>query len=401
MRLGLYSPALSRRRRTLLLGSDAPDLTNSTFTASAFANAADGATVTTLTFTAKDAAGNTMANVPLTWSVGRTTLAASRIFVTTDVASIDADGIDTCTITTRVMSSDGEDGYPMRGIPAANVVISVSGSGNTITQPAAATDANGTTTGSFVTTGAGTKVVTVTVLGVASSNLPSVEAGGAPPATLYSWDFNNGTYDDLLTYQIDPGIAADGTAVAGYSVQFDWTSGAEYTQILAYAPTTQYKKLHIRFRYKQDATTNNSGIKKTVRYRANIGGTGGQAVGTFNIQSDGFLFFGDNYGNGLNEWQSGYGTGDAIYVDNHPDTFQSTWRYIEAMVDYTDTSRQKAKMWIDGVLVIDRDLALGTPVPDSLYFERVWMLSTFNNPADTRSEWIDSVVIATGTIGMP
>ena len=392
----------ARRRRRLLLAYGPPSALTSALVTAAFANAADGATVTTLTFTAKDASGNPMAGVPLTWSVERITLDAGESFILVNPSDIDSDGVDSSVITAQVTKLIDGEYVGMRGIPAANVVLAVSGTGNTVTQPSAATDRNGETDGSVVTTqAAATKTVSQTTLGLAMTRTATLTTDGTAPTTLYDWDFNDGTVDELLTYQIDPGVVVDATALAGYSCQFDWTSGAEYTQILAYAPAAQYAKLYIRMHHKQDATADNGGIKKTFRFRGNVGGSGGQAVGTFNIQSDGFLFFGDNYGNGLNEWQSGYGTSDAIYVDNKPDTLHSTWRYLEVMVDYTDTSRQKAKMWVDGVLIIDRDLALGTPVPDSLYFERLWMLSTFNNPADNRSEWIDEVVVATVPIGMP
>src|SRR5258706_13781997 len=49
------------------------------------------------------------------------------------------------------------------GIAAANVVLASTGTGNTLTQPSAATDANGQTTGTLKSTTAAVKTVSVTI----------------------------------------------------------------------------------------------------------------------------------------------------------------------------------------------------------------------------------------------
>ena len=323
--------------------------------------------------------------------------------VTVD-ATMTADGVDTSTVTITAIWQMFPDGayVPMPDVASSEIVVAVSGSNNTITQPTAKTNASGVTTASFTTTTAETKTVTVRIRGrLLVQTGACIAGGGAPPTTLFSHQFADSTYGGLATYQVTPGIVTDATALSGKSVQLDWTSGAEYAQIISFPPATSYKKLYIRIHYKQDATADNSGIKKTIRFRGNVGGVGGKALGTFNIQSGRFLFYGDDYGNGQNENQTGYLGSDPIFVDNKPDTLRSTWRYLEMMVDYTDTAKQVASMWIDGTLIISRDLAISPSIDSSAYFEKIWVFSTFNSPKDNRSEWLGEVVVSTAVIGMP
>ena len=205
---------VGRRRRET---GAAVDATQSTFTASAFANAADGATSTTLTFTAKDAAVNVVPNAPLTWSVERITLAAGDVVVTASPATIDDDGADRSYILATVENAD----RPIRGIPAANCVLAATGAGNTVTQPATATDLNGQTSGHLVSTVAATKVASYTVLGVAITDTASVvvEAAGVP-TTYATANFDAGTFPDVtnpyadrVTIMDDPTPRATGKVV--------------------------------------------------------------------------------------------------------------------------------------------------------------------------------------------
>ena len=243
MRLGLFSPALSRRRRTLILGGAAPDTTQSTYTSSAFANAADGATSTTLTFTAKDAAGNAMATMPLAWSVERITLAAGDPVVTAAPSTIDDDGADRSYITLTALDASDR---PLRGIPAANCVLAATGSGNTVTQPATATDLNGQTSGYIVSTVAATKVASYTVLGVAITDTASVvvEAAGVP--TVYAESaFTGGTispftdvWGNRITVISDPTGSGRGNLV---EITYAPASGGSMERALKYTHGSQLR----------------------------------------------------------------------------------------------------------------------------------------------------------------
>jgi adhesin/invasin len=82
--------------------------------------------------------------------------ALSRVEVSR-AAQVLADGEDRVTVTVTVKQKDGA---PLEG---RTVRVEVSGDGNTVTQPASKTDAEGKTTASVVSTGAGSKTVTASV----------------------------------------------------------------------------------------------------------------------------------------------------------------------------------------------------------------------------------------------
>jgi hypothetical protein len=71
-----------------------------------------------------------------------------------DTLSADG-GASTITVTAR-----DANGNPVAG---RTVVLAATGTGNTLTQPVAVTDANGVATGALASTGAGAKVVTATI----------------------------------------------------------------------------------------------------------------------------------------------------------------------------------------------------------------------------------------------
>ena len=84
---------------------------------------------------------------------------ADQSSLAVDQATMSADGIDVTTVTVTVR--DAFDNL----IPGVAVTLAVSGTGNTITQPAA-TDASGVATGSFTASVAETKTVSATADGV-------------------------------------------------------------------------------------------------------------------------------------------------------------------------------------------------------------------------------------------
>ena len=219
------------------------------------------------------------------------------------------------------------------------------------------------------------------------------------PGVLLSHGFDNGTMGDLWKWGT-PRVVTDPTATGGRSVQVDWAShpGRDGDQGIGYSIPILTRKLHLRFRYKQDALANNTGIKKTVRFR----GDNNAALGTFNIQWGSFLFYGDNYTvTPWNIWPTGRATNDSSFVNNLPDSFRGRWRYIEVMVDYTVAGRVKAGLWVDGTQIINYDAALDKVLPANFALKQAWMASVFNDPAGTQTDWFDSVVVSTSYIGVP
>ena len=116
------------------------------------------------------APSDTVVVVPGAISAATSTVAAAP-------ATIAADGgASTVTVTAR-----DANGNP---IPGVTVVLAATGAGNTITQPATVTDANGVTTGSLSSTAAGAKVVSATIggVGVTQTDTVTVTAGNVSAA---------------------------------------------------------------------------------------------------------------------------------------------------------------------------------------------------------------------------
>ena len=108
-----------------------------------------------------------------TFNVSAGMVSASPSTVAASPTSITA-GSGTATITVTAKDASGN---PVSG---ATVVLSATGSGNTITQPSALTNASGVTTGTIASTGAGTKTVTATANAVTLTQKPSVTVTPAP-----------------------------------------------------------------------------------------------------------------------------------------------------------------------------------------------------------------------------
>jgi hypothetical protein len=138
-----------------------------------------------------------------------------------------ADGSDATTVTVTARDAQGDP------VPGAAVVLSVSGSENTITQPAV-TDASGAATGSFTTTSAGTKTVSASAGGVSVTQTQDVTAD-PPPAFSLSVQLSGnqqGTISgDVLPY-IDCNqvlIPLEGTLETQGVCDVDYPVGTEIT----------------------------------------------------------------------------------------------------------------------------------------------------------------------------
>ena len=109
----------------------------------------------------------------------------STVEATTPVAaSVDPNGPkSTITITAKDAYSN-----PIQGIAPENIVVSSTGTGNTITQPTTATDASGQTTATIHSTKPETKTITVTISSTAITDDASVVFTGWPALTIEKSD---------------------------------------------------------------------------------------------------------------------------------------------------------------------------------------------------------------------
>lgn len=195
---------------------------------------ADGTSTSTITITAKDAYGNPIPGIPdvnvvvastgtgntivqpttATNASGQTTatmsstLAESKTIsatingtAITDTAAavfttpspspsqciveattpVVADGTSTTIIT---ITANDAYGHPIPGIPAASIVVSSTGTGNTIGPPTTATDASGQTTATMKSTVAETKTISATIGGVSVTDTAVVIFTAGAPAQL-------------------------------------------------------------------------------------------------------------------------------------------------------------------------------------------------------------------------
>lgn len=138
-------------------------------------------------------------------------------------------GQSTCTATTPVntgslstvtVTAKGAGGSPLSG---QTVTIAVSGTNNTINQPASTTDVNGRTTATFSSTTAETKTITATAGGVVITQQPSVVVQSGPTPLLLE-DFS--TYSNTANWLSDPrGIYSVAEDVNTGFMQLDTSQG--------------------------------------------------------------------------------------------------------------------------------------------------------------------------------
>jgi hypothetical protein len=275
--------------------------------------------------------------------------------------------------------------------------VTYSATGGTITTAGLYTAPAAAGTYQVIAAHTGGTIKDTSVVTVQAAAAPPPSGGGTvPQGTLFNANFDNGTLGALTSWGSPaPKVVSDPTANGGKAVQFDWRKGDEQN-IGLLAQMSAGKKVYVRVRYKQGANADNSGIKKTIRIRATIDGVSDRAIGTLDIQWGGWNFFGDDFGDGDNHFQT-----VASVATAGPDTFRGVWRYLEFMVDYTTAGYQKAKVWVDGVQVLDASVKLSQAVPSNMNIDWVYLASVFNGPSDTRSEWFDDVAISTDYIGVP
>jgi Bacterial Ig-like domain (group 1)/Filamin/ABP280 repeat len=156
--------------------------------------------------------GQDLDGSPVVFSASATAggVSASESTVEASPATITAsNGSSAATITVRVRDRFGN---PVAGVPVA---LAVDGTGNTLTQPGAPTDANGVATGRLSATVAGTRTVSATAGGVDLEQTASVTVQpGTPSATTSTAAVPNGSAGQETTIEIQLKDAL-GNAVPG------------------------------------------------------------------------------------------------------------------------------------------------------------------------------------------
>jgi hypothetical protein len=144
--------------------------------------------------------GQALSGSPVVFSATATAgnVSATESEVEASPATITASsGSSASTITVRVRDGLGN---PVAGVPVA---LAVNGTGNTLTQPSAPTDANGIATGRLSSTAAGTRTVSVTAGGVELEQVATVTVqAGTPSAATSTATVPNGRAGERTTIEI-------------------------------------------------------------------------------------------------------------------------------------------------------------------------------------------------------
>jgi adhesin/invasin len=145
-------------------------------------------------------AGQDLSGSPVVFSATATTggVSASESQVEASPGTITAsNGTSASTITVRVRDQFGN------AVAGVTVALAVSGTGNTLTQPTAPTDADGVATGRLSSTVAGDRTVTATADGVEIEQSATITVqAGTPTATNSSATVPNGRAGERTTIEI-------------------------------------------------------------------------------------------------------------------------------------------------------------------------------------------------------
>lgn len=181
----------------------------SSLTAAAFAFDADGVTTNAITLHTANAATDPLPGKVATVSLAAKAVSASLSTVVALPSEIPDDGTTPATIIVTLLNADGD---PVVGVPVANISVTSTGTGNTITAVSAATDASGVASWTLVSTVAETKTITVTALGLELDTNPTVDVTGDAPGT---WSFEPVGYVETASWDNEATIAPAGFTLDG------------------------------------------------------------------------------------------------------------------------------------------------------------------------------------------
>jgi uncharacterized protein YjdB len=232
-------------------------------------------------------------------------------------------------------------------------------------------------------------------LSAESSGDVAAADGSCPAPDLLSHGFDDGTTG---AFQFGWGsgtmsIVTDATATGGRAVRKQWTSGdsdaAEIIGVWAGGDkplTKRTRRAYARFRFKQDAAFDNSGILNLVRF---------QAPGQGRLLGSLLILWGEY------KW-----TWDTLRSNREmrinvgamvkPDDLRGDWHTFEVLNDITTNGQLRMRLWIDGALKMDHTSS-GTN--QGYYLGTVGFTGAFNAPAANATSWIDELAVSTQCIG--
>lgn len=217
-----------------------------------------------------------------------------------------------------------------------------------------------------------------------------LEGRTCPPADLIAHGFDDGKWGPFLDGGEGVQLVRDSTANGGWSLRKDWRAGTHDGGTVWGLWRKPVQALHVRFRYKQDATFDNEGIKKLVRIQAP---RYGETLGSLVIQ---WGRFGWAWDGATEDWQREFpiNVGKAVA----PDELRGNWHWYEIWIDIATDRRLRMKMWIDGQLRMDHT----APFPNlGVTYGTVQFTRTFNAPAAAGTTWLDDLAVSTDCIGIP
>jgi hypothetical protein len=174
---------LAWQKILLAVTDDTVDPAESSFSFDDYDITANSSSTATGSIVARNAAGDPLSGKTAVLAIETIAVSAANGIVTA-TAEIADDGTDRAYVTVTVKDASGR-GIP--DIPAADVVIAVSGTGNTVTQPTGVTNQAGViSTGYFVSTVAATKTVSATVRSTAITDTASTVVTGTPAAGAFN-----------------------------------------------------------------------------------------------------------------------------------------------------------------------------------------------------------------------
>lgn len=168
---------------------------------------------------------------------------AAACTVAANPLAIANDGIEASDLTIRVLDDRGN---PVQGLDASKVVVSVTGTGNTVTQPLGVTDRNGYIYGAkFVSTGIATKTVSVAVCGMTVTQQPQVVVGAFAGVTLTGTGFGTKPTAAPLYFDTFEGYS-DGDSVTDVGLQIlnQTQSPAALTNARAHTGTLSLRQIY-------------------------------------------------------------------------------------------------------------------------------------------------------------
>jgi len=195
-----------------------------------------------------------------------------------------------------------------------------------------------------------------------------------------TWGFDDGTWGP---YQPIDGsteqIVADATATGGHDVQviYHTTTGNG----MAGGVTKRFdaqanQKMYVRFAYKQDATFDNSGIKKYTRFQGpGYNGLFGTLINDHNRFN--WVWDGDSADTYTN-----------VGTEITPDQLRGAWHWYEILNDISANGALHMRFWIDGVLKMDYTRAISN---NGFMFGAADVMGVFNAPSANGTDWIDEV----------